>query len=92
MTTMTESNVRPRMRNFILQRLRMKGDRSPLSDDDLLFTSGRLDSLDAVEIIMSIETDYGVNFSDIGFDLTRLDSISTIADLVDQFSSRRASP
>jgi acyl carrier protein len=92
MTTMTESNVRPRMRNFILQRLRMKGDGSPLSDDDLHFTSGRLDSLDAVEIIMSIETDYGVNFSDIGFDLTRLDSISTIADLVDQFSSRRASP
>ena len=27
----------------------------PLNDEDLLFTSGRLDSLDAVEIIMSIE-------------------------------------
>ena len=56
----------------------------PLSDDDLLFTSGRLDSLDAVELIMSIEVDYGINFSDIGFDLTRLDSISAISALVGQ--------
>jgi acyl carrier protein len=62
----------------------MKGDGAPLSDEDLLFTSGRLDSLDAVEIIMTIETDYGVNFSEIDFDLTRLDSIAAIADLIDR--------
>jgi acyl carrier protein len=86
MTTMIESEVKSRMRNYILQRLGMKGDASALSDDDRLFTSGRLDSLDAVEIIMSIETDYGINFSDIGFDLTRLDSISAIADLVRESS------
>jgi len=70
--------------------LLMKGDGAPLSDDDLLFTSGRLDSLDAVELIMSIETDYGINFSDIGFDLTRLDSISAIAGLVEQPSTASA--
>jgi acyl carrier protein len=62
----------------------MKGDGAPLGDDDLLFTSGRLDSLDAIEIIMTIETDYGMNFSEINFDLTRLDSITAIADLIDR--------
>jgi acyl carrier protein len=77
-------NVRPRMRNYIMQRLRMRGDLAPLDDEDLLFTSGRLDSLDAVEIIMSIEMDYGINFSEINFDLTLLDSIAAIADLVDR--------
>jgi acyl carrier protein len=76
--------VRSQMRNYVTQRLRMKGDFAPLDDEDLLFTSGRLDSLDAVEIVMSVETDYGINFSDIDFDLTLLDSIAAITDLIDR--------
>ena len=76
--------VRSQMRNYLTQRLRMRGDFAPLGDDDLLFTSGRLDSLDAVEIIMSVETDYGINFAEINFDLTLLDSITAIADLIDR--------
>lgn len=90
MTTKASSEIRSQMRRYIVQRLLMKGDSAPLSDDDLLFTSGRLDSLDAVELIMSIETDHGINFSDIGFDLTRLDSISAIAGLVVQPSAEPA--
>jgi len=90
MTTKAGSEIRSQMRRYIVQRLLMKGDGAPLSDDDLLFTSGRLDSLDAVELIMRIETDYGINFSDIGFDLTRLDSISAIAGLVEQPSTASA--
>ncbi|WP_426615695.1 acyl carrier protein [Bradyrhizobium sp. McL0616] len=90
MTTKAGSEIRSQMRRYIVQRLLMKGDSAPLSDDDLLFTSGRLDSLDAVELIMSIETDHGINFSDIGFDLTRLDSISAIAGLVVQPSAEPA--
>jgi acyl carrier protein len=78
-----DTKVRSQMRNYVIQRLRMKGDGGTLSDDDLLFTSGRLDSLDAIEIIMTIETDYGMDFSEIDFDLTRLDSITAIADLID---------
>jgi acyl carrier protein len=85
-----ETDVRLRMRNYILQRLRMKGDAVPLDDDDLLFTSGRLDSLDAVEIIMSVEIDYGIDFSDIGFDLTRFDSIAAITALVKESSAHPA--
>jgi acyl carrier protein len=78
--------VRSQMRDFVTQRLRMRGDLAPLNDEDLLFSSGRLDSLDAVEIIMSVEIDYGINFSEINFDLTLLDSIAAIADLVDRQS------
>jgi acyl carrier protein len=72
------------MRNYVTQRLRMKGDGAALTDEDLLFSSGRLDSLDAVEIIMCIETDYGINFSEINFDLTLLDSIAAIDSLVER--------
>ena len=80
----TNTKVKSQMRNYVMQRLRMKGDGATLGDEDFLFTSGRLDSLDAIEIIMTIETDYGVNFSELDFDLTRLDSITAIADLVDR--------
>ena len=90
MTAKAGPEIRSQMRRYIEQRLLMKGDGAPLDDEDLLFTSGRLDSLDAVELVMSIETDYGINFADIGFDLTRLDSISAIADLVGQPSAEPA--
>ena len=79
-------NVRSQMRNYVMQRLRMKGDGAPLDDEDLLFSSGRLDSLDAVEIVMCMETEYGINFSEINFDLTLLDSIDAIAGLIDRHS------
>jgi len=72
------------MRSYVIQRLRMHGDLAPLNDDDLLFTSGRLNSLDAVELVMSLEADYGINFSELNFDLTLLDSVSAITDLVDR--------
>ncbi len=76
--------VRSKMRNYVTQRLRMHGDLAPLNDEDFLFSSGRLNSLDAVEIVMSLEADYGINFAEINFDLTLLDSIAAIADLVDR--------
>jgi acyl carrier protein len=84
MTTRMMTQVRSQMRNYVMQRLRMKGDDATLDDEDLLFSSGRLDSLDAVEIVMSIETDYGINFSEINFDLTLLDSIAAITSLVER--------
>jgi acyl carrier protein len=79
-----DMNVRSKMRNYVTQRLRMRGDLAPLNDEELLFTNGRLDSLDAVEIIMSVEMDYGINFSELNFDLTLLDSIDAIVDLIDR--------
>ena len=90
MSTRTDTDITSRMRSFVTQRLRTKGDGAPLQDDDLLFTSGRLDSLDAVEIVMRLEADYGINFSDIGFDLTRLDSIKDIVALVGTSATARA--
>ena len=35
--------------------------------------------------VCGIETEYGINFAEINFDLTRLDSITAIADLVNRY-------
>lgn len=49
--------IRPRVRLYVTQRLRLKGDGVGVGvgDAEPLFSNGRLDSLDAVEMIMFIE-------------------------------------
>ena len=86
-----DMKIRSQVRHYVMQRLRMKGDGAALSDEDALFSSGRLDSLDAVETVVFVESEYGINFSEIDFDLTLLDSIAAIARLVDRSQLSRAS-
>lgn len=73
---------RSQVRTFVTQRLSLHGDFTPPSGGDPLFTSGRLDSLDAVELVVFVETDFGLDFSRLGFDLTLMDTIDAITDLV----------
>jgi acyl carrier protein len=76
--------IQPRVRLYVTQRLRMKGDGAGVGDAEPLFSTGRLDSLDAVEMIMFIEEVFGINFAEVDFDLTRLESIDAVAALIDR--------
>lgn len=71
------------VRNYFIQRLRLKGDASALGDADPLFSSARLDSLDAVETIMFLEEAFGIDFAQIDFDMTVLDSVGAITHLIE---------
>jgi acyl carrier protein len=83
-------NVQAQVRNHFEQRLRLKGDASALDDADALFSTARLDSLDAVETIMFVEEAFGIDFAEINYDLTLLDSVNAIVDLVERRSPSRA--
>ena len=74
--------IRDQMRTFITQRLRMHGDFALPDNDEPLFSSGRLDSLDAVELVMVLEAEHGIDFAVIDFDLQRLDTVTAITELV----------
>ena len=50
-----QEEIRNKVRAFISQRLQAREDCSPFADADPLFSSGRLDSLDAVETILFLE-------------------------------------
>lgn len=63
--------------------LRRAGDPSPVRPTDSLFLSGRLDSLAMVSLVMHLESAFGLDFGDIGFDVERLDSLTDIEALVD---------
>lgn len=73
---------REEIRKFLKELLLQKGDKQPFSDDASLLVSGLLASVDAIEIVIFLEEKFGVNFSDLGFDQTLIDSVDAIDSLI----------
>ena len=55
-----------------------------VSDTDSLVLSGRLDSLDVLEIVVFLEKRYDFDFGDRPFDQQVVDSVHEITDLIAQ--------
>jgi acyl carrier protein len=72
------------IREFVQQLLAQKGDQRRFSDSDSLVLSGRLQSVDAVEVVVFLEEKWGIDFAAIGFDETQIDSVDAIDSLVQQ--------
>ena len=66
------------IREFVQQILTNSGDNQPLVDQDSLLLSGRLQSIDAVEIVVFLEENFGIDFAQIGFDREKIDSVDLI--------------
>lgn len=81
-------DIRSLVRDYVTQRLASKGHGAPIADDQTLFSSGLLDSLDAVEMVVFVEEEFGINFAEINFDLTLLDSIAAVCALVERHRKR----
>ncbi|MFZ0036775.1 MAG: acyl carrier protein [Candidatus Acidiferrales bacterium] len=71
------------IRKFLQDLLEARGDNHELSDGTSLFLSGRLQSLDAVEVVMFLEEKFGVDFAVIGFDQAKIDSVDEINSLLE---------
>jgi acyl carrier protein len=76
-------NAKDEIRQFVQKLLTENGDDRPLADDESLLSSGRLQSIDAVEIITFLEKKFGTDFSEAGFDREQLDSVDAIDALVE---------
>jgi acyl carrier protein len=75
-------NDQDAVREFVASLLRRKGDTHPFADTDSLVLSGRLDSLDVLEIVVFLETHYAFDFGERPFDQQLLDSVHEIKDLI----------
>jgi acyl carrier protein len=73
---------RPAVREFLKELLATKGDALQFSDADSLLLGGRLQSLDAVEIVVFLEEKFGLDFAAIGFDQEKIDSVDAITSLI----------
>jgi acyl carrier protein len=71
------------IREFVRELLARKGDTEPFSDEASLLLSGRLQSVDAVEIAVFLEEEFGVDFAERGFDQEMIDTLDAISALVE---------
>ena len=70
------------MHNVVTTMLADRGKRTDIASGDPIFTSGLLDSLAATELMMTLESDYGIDLADADFDITQLDTIEDLEVLV----------
>lgn len=69
------------IREFVKGLLAGHGDREPFTDDESLLTSGRLQSVDTVQMVAFLEEHFGTDFADTGFDRDMFDSVGGICRL-----------
>jgi acyl carrier protein len=55
-----------------------------LSRDDNLVSSGLIDSLAIIQIVVHLENTYGIDFAATGIDPERLATISSLLDLIEE--------
>ena len=70
------------LRAYLQEALRLHGDTQELAEGDSLFLSGRLDSFSMMNLILFLETAFALTFSDLEFDVEKVDSLNEIAALV----------
>jgi acyl carrier protein len=70
------------IREFLRKLLALRGDRQPFTDTSSFFLSGRLGSVDAVELVVLLEERFGIDFAEVGFDQSNIDSIEAIRSLL----------
>ena len=74
---------RDRIRSVVLSLLARAGPPGDLGDGDPLLTSGRLQSLDVIEIVTHLESEHGLDFEDYVFDPDDFESVDSIVALVE---------
>jgi methoxymalonate biosynthesis acyl carrier protein len=72
------------VREYVTKVLREnKDDRDPVNDDGSLVTSGRLSSLDVVDVLTYLETQFNYSMDPNEFDLEKFDSVNKIVALLE---------
>jgi acyl carrier protein len=71
-----------KLRSYLHEVLQQHGDTQELTADDSLFLSGRLDSFSMMNLVMFLETAFSLTFSDLEFDVEKVDTLNAIAALV----------
>lgn len=70
------------IREYLTNVLKKRGDEEPFADDDSLVATGRLDSMDVMEVAFFLEENFGLDFKESGIDAIKLDSINLIKQLI----------
>lgn len=76
-------NIRnQKIRDYLTETLKNQGDKQPMTDNDSLFVSGRLDSVSMMMLVVYLEDEFAVNFKVADFEVSLIDSVDAIASLI----------
>lgn len=79
----TDTDLKDRIKRLIVDRLKLETDPSEIGDDDPLFGEGLgLDSIDALELVLGLEQEFGVKIEDEEVGGEALASVSSLAAFV----------
>jgi acyl carrier protein len=77
-------SVRDEVREYVTKVLREnKDDTAPVSDSDSLVLSGRLSSLDVVDVLTFLESKLGFELDPNDFDQSKFDSVDSIVQMLE---------
>jgi acyl carrier protein len=71
-----------KIRAFVRDLLDRRGDNQPLGEQESLIRSGRLDSINLLEIVSFLEQEFNFDVSGVDFDPDLFDSLENLAKLV----------
>ena len=78
------SDVRERIRAYVQKVLKEnKDDTAPVGDGDSLVLSGRLSSLDVVDVLTFLEGEFGFAMDPNDFDQAKFDTVDSIVGMLD---------
>jgi acyl carrier protein len=86
MTLVTNNGLKHKLKELLIERLKFE-DMTPedIGDDDPLFDGGLgLDSIDALEIVVMLETEFGIKVKNETSARDYFRSVSTLAELVEE--------
>jgi acyl carrier protein len=82
---MTNDNLAPRVKELIVRRLKLEIDPASIQDDAPLFGEGLgLDSIDALELVLGLEQEFGIKVEDEEVGVKAFSSVNALVDFIEQ--------
>lgn len=82
---MTQENLAPRVKDLIVRRLKLDIDPTSIQDDAPLFGEGLgLDSIDALELVLGLEQEFGIKVEDEEVGVKAFASVNALVDFIEQ--------
>lgn len=85
---MNDSELKAKVKDLIVRRLKLDIDPSTIEDAGPLFGEGLgLDSIDALELVLGVEQEFGIKIADEEVGVKAFSSVNALADFIREKSA-----
>ncbi len=85
---MNDADLNAKVKDLIVRRLKLEIDPASIADDAPLFGEGLgLDSIDALELVLGLEQEFGIKVADEEVGIKAFSSVNSLADFIKEKSA-----